>query len=74
MEEAAVFAPCVQQVIFGFFSVTDDDGAKHHKAKHNNFFQGTRKQFYGFHIENFSYPGAIILDLTDCQGKQTPCY
>ena len=72
MEEAPCFCRNVKQLVFGFFSATDD-GAKQHTAHFNkkmpNFFQGTKRELYKYLIENFSFPEAIILDMTDFQGN-----
>ena len=38
-----------------------------------NYFQGTLKELYSFLVENFSFPGNFILDMTDCQGKECLC-
>ena len=72
LEEAPCFCRCVKQLVFGFFSATDD-GAKQHTAhftkKMPNFYQGAKRELCKYLIENFSFPEAIILDMTDFQGN-----
>ena len=68
VEGSTIFVPCVKQAVFGFFSVNDNSAKSFQQIP--NYFHGTKKELFEFLINVFSLPGAIILDMTDCQGKQ----
>ena len=64
-----IFSHCVKQLVFGFISIHDDNDVRHHMTDASkpfpNYFQGTLKELYSFLVENFSFPGSFILDMTD---------